>query len=74
MLEEACDDCNVPLMRNRDGEVICFSCNAHFIKNQDGLYNVWSVEFHHHLEGSPTGPEAFSGDNANTSHKFLSFD
>ena len=40
MLEEACDDCNVPLMRNREGEVICFSCNAHFIKNQDGLYNV----------------------------------
>ena len=38
MLEEACDDCNVPLMRNREGEVICFSCNAHFIKNQDGLY------------------------------------
>lgn len=40
MLEPACDACNVPLMRSRQGEVICVSCNSHFVKDDDGFYRV----------------------------------
>ena len=30
MLEDACQDCNVPIMRSKKGEMVCFGCNRGF--------------------------------------------
>ena len=36
MLQESCDDCNVPLMRNKKQEMVCVGCDKWFVKRQGG--------------------------------------
>lgn len=50
MLEGSCPDCNVPLMRSRENEIICFGCNSVFHEVSKGVYSVrvlsmkWRIE------------------------------
>ena len=37
MLEDACYDCNVPLMRSKKGEMLCLGCNTTYVAPTNAL-------------------------------------
>ena len=37
MMEEACYDCNVPLMKNKQNELLCVNCNAIYLLEKGKL-------------------------------------
>lgn len=34
MLQDACNDCNVPIMRSKKGEMVCFGCNKSYKRTE----------------------------------------